>query len=149
MFDEFADLLYTNREQWVDLADPQLVFDSYAQELGLDLTQFTADRQSAEADASINDDEADAAALGLTNTPSLFLRGRPLNSSFALQDLAGIIEAELDLFENPFVIDRATGDIMVSRAFSSDASAVETFDVRISDLDGNSVIETVTVNVTA
>ncbi len=152
MFNEMADLIYGNRESWVDSADPQIaqaVFDGFARTLGLDLDQFAVDRVDAAADESINQDEADAAALGLTGTPSLFLNGQQLSPNAALSNLSLIIEAELENFDAPFVIDRLSGEITVATTDSLAAASVETLDVRITDVDGNSVIETITINVTA
>ena len=148
MFAEMVDLLFENQSDWSNATDPQLLFDSYAFSLGLDMDQFAEDRVSDAANASIDDDEDDAAALGATGTPTIYLQGQQLLTTSALTGLSNIIEAQLDLFDDPFVIDRLTGTISVSTAASFSSSSVETFDVRITDIDGNSVTETVTINVT-
>ena len=151
MFDEMVDLLLTNQSEWSGAADPQPLFDGYAQSLGLDMTQFAADRIDPAIDAGITADDNDAAALGANGTPTIYLEGRRIDNGEAFSDFVGIIEDELDDYDAPFIVDRLTGDIIVSPAAFLNASStpVRSFDVRITDASGVTTTESVTVNVTA
>ena len=114
MFEAMADLMFENQRDWEFVDNPQSFFDEYALELGLDLNQFAADRVDPEIDERIQRDINSANSLGLSATPTFYLNGRELDLAEALNDFHEIIEDELDDFDDPFLIDRSTGGIIVS-----------------------------------
>jgi protein-disulfide isomerase len=75
-FWEMHDKLYENQSQWVSSSDPQTLFNTYAQTIGLNLNQFKTDYASSKVNDAIN---ADLAAFGKTGkdkaTPTFFLDG--------------------------------------------------------------------------
>lgn len=75
-FWQMHDALYENQSAWVSLANPQSAFDSYAKNLGLNMSQFDSDYASSKVNDSIN---ADLDAFNKTgqqmSTPSFFLDG--------------------------------------------------------------------------
>jgi hypothetical protein len=150
MFDEMADLMFVNQTDWDTAADPQPFFDAYAVDLGLDMTQFVADRVDPAIDARVQRDLDDAAVLGANATPAFYLDGRFIDNNDALDDFAQIISDELDDFDAPFVVDRLSGEILVApnTSFNASSTPVRTFSVRITDLAGETTTELVTVNVT-
>jgi protein-disulfide isomerase len=71
------DALYDTQSDWVSSQSPQTQFNSYAQQLGLDVEKFKADYASAKVNDAIN---ADLAAFNKTGqemaTPTFFINGR-------------------------------------------------------------------------
>ena len=74
-FWEMFGLLYSNGKDWDTLSDPTSVFDGYAQKLGLNMTQFTADMNSAVVAKKISDSTVAATAAGIDATPTFFING--------------------------------------------------------------------------
>jgi protein-disulfide isomerase len=72
---EMYDLLYTNQDTWVNSADPLTIFVSYATQLKLDTARFKSEVQANKYSAIINQDQADATALGINSTPTFYING--------------------------------------------------------------------------
>jgi protein-disulfide isomerase len=78
-FEAMYDLLFQPQDQWGHQDSPEEPrFFDYAEELGLDMDRFRADYDDPEARARIEQDEADARALGITGTPTMFMDGERL-----------------------------------------------------------------------
>lgn len=79
---QMHDKLYTNQDQWAGASNPQTNFDTYAQQIGLNVSQFNRDYASDQVNNSIN---ADLAAFAKTGkemaTPTFFLDGKYVNNS--------------------------------------------------------------------
>jgi protein-disulfide isomerase len=75
----------------VDRATVELL----ARELGLDMVRFRADLDSHAYRASIDADQADARALGVSGTPTFFLNGRPVHGNQSLKAFAELVDQEL------------------------------------------------------
>jgi protein-disulfide isomerase len=83
-FWQMHDKLYENQNAWVNASNPQSLFDSYAQQIGLNINKFNADYGSEKVNNAIN---ADLAAFQKTGkdqaTPTFFLNGQNVpNSQF-------------------------------------------------------------------
>lgn len=78
-FWEFHDLLYKNQSAWSSSKTPETYFDSYAEQVGIDVARFKADLASSEVNALVQADRAEAQRLGLTGTPSFILDGKKLD----------------------------------------------------------------------
>lgn len=78
-FWEMHDKLYGQSDwiSWSQSGDSNVAptFRGYAQQLGLDMTKYDADVNSAQVLARINADRAEAEKLGFTGTPSFVLDG--------------------------------------------------------------------------
>ena len=83
-FWEMHDLFFENQSTWKGMEagvfDQQI--EAYAEEVGLDLTQFRADFASAEVAAIVAGDEQYLDNLGIIGTPTFFLNGDILSSQF-------------------------------------------------------------------
>ena len=75
-FWEMHDLLYREQSVWSKAADPRVLFNAYAGMLGLNIDRFRKDMESDQAKARVKSDEHQAAALGLANTPTIFINDR-------------------------------------------------------------------------
>ncbi|HET8708900.1 MAG TPA: thioredoxin domain-containing protein [Candidatus Saccharimonadales bacterium] len=100
---EMHDLLYTNQNAWAGSSNAQAIFEGYAQQLGLNMTQFKKDYSSQKVNNAIN---ADVAAFKKTGdpeaTPTFYLDGKKLDNT-SLMDSNGpsvakfskVIDAEI------------------------------------------------------
>lgn len=82
---EMHNALYDTQSDWSSSQSPQTIFESYAKQLGLDVTKFKADYASSKVNDAIN---ADVAAFNKTGqemaTPTFFLDGKYVpNGSFS------------------------------------------------------------------
>ncbi|OYP37519.1 Ig-like domain-containing protein [Rhodopirellula sp. MGV] len=130
-FDEMVDLLFTNQSQWSSASDPTSLFNSYAQQLQIDLTQFTSDRQAQTIENRIERDQADASDLGLNSTPSFFVNGTATSNPETLAAFRPIIQAEIDDSDRAFALDRLTGEITVADSGQLDFETTPTFNLSV------------------
>ncbi len=102
---QMHDLLYKNQNSWASSGDPLTLFDGYAKQLGLNVSQFNTDYASDKVNNSIN---ADVAAFNKTGqqmaTPTFFLDGKyidntqladPQTGAPSLQKFQSVINAEI------------------------------------------------------
>lgn len=82
-FWEMHDLLFSQRDSWVNLSSDKRgdVFLGFAQQLGLNTDQFTTDQSSKVVAAKISRDRALGAKLGVDSTPSLFIGSTKVDST--------------------------------------------------------------------
>ncbi|MAS35466.1 MAG: disulfide bond formation protein DsbA [Anaerolineaceae bacterium] len=74
---EMQELLFTRQTEWGEQRTPQTDrFINYAQELGLDIDQFTAALDDSAVFEKIERDRQDGIALGVDGTPTFFINGR-------------------------------------------------------------------------
>lgn len=118
MFDEYVDLLFTNQDEWEGQSDPQPFFESYADDLGLDRTQFATDQ----ADTDLTDrvqrdfDAVTTLLSGQLNigTPTFFLQGAQITMNPpTMQEFSDVIQNALDAVDDTFALNRITGEITV------------------------------------
>jgi len=84
---EMYDLLYEQQDAWKDSKTPNVIFEGYASQLGLDTAKFKTDFASSEINEIINADYAEGTRLGVDSTPSFFLQGKKITDT--PRDLAG------------------------------------------------------------
>jgi protein-disulfide isomerase len=77
-FWEMHDLLYESQKLWSDDANPRPIFLKFARDLGLDTERFDRDLGGEEVKMRIEADQAAAARLGITGTPTILINGRLL-----------------------------------------------------------------------
>jgi protein-disulfide isomerase len=72
--------LFNNQDTWAPLSSDkaQVTFQTYAEELGLDMKKFNTDYASQAAYSTINSDIQDGDDMGVNGTPTLFLNGKLL-----------------------------------------------------------------------
>lgn len=87
--------MYETQTQWGEQQVPaDATFREMAAGLGLDMARWDADYASPEVAARVQQDLADANALGLSGTPSFFLNGQPLQPESA-EDLTRALDQAL------------------------------------------------------
>jgi hypothetical protein len=80
-FFEMHDLLYKNQAVWETSSDPLTIFSGYAQQLGLNISDFKAYYASEEANASINADLQEGKNKGVSGTPTFYINGKQMNNT--------------------------------------------------------------------
>jgi protein-disulfide isomerase len=80
-FWEMHDLLYREQSVWSKAPDVRLLFNSYAGILGLNIDRFKKDMETDKVKARVTFDQQQGTALGVKNTPTIFLNNRALNPS--------------------------------------------------------------------
>jgi len=95
---QMHDKLYENQNQWVSASNPLSDFQTYAQEIGLNVSKFNSDYAGSAVNDSINADLAAFAKTGKEQaTPTFFLDGKALdNSQFLDPQTGGISVAKFD-----------------------------------------------------
>jgi protein-disulfide isomerase len=72
-FWQMHDLLYREQAVWSKATDARALFNSYAGMLQLDLERFKKDMDSPEVEKTVDLDQGRGAAIGVKNTPTIFL----------------------------------------------------------------------------
>ena len=140
MFEEMGDLLFDRQNDWNSLNDPVPTFESYATELGLNLTEYRSVVSDPATDARISSDFSNAVQLGASGTPSFFLQGERIDNPANLADFESVIQAEVDALDEAFAINYKTGEIVVANesALAALGTNAETKTVQVSDASGAS-----------
>ncbi|HSX37047.1 MAG TPA: thioredoxin domain-containing protein [Patescibacteria group bacterium] len=100
-FWQMHDTLYENQDPngkagWVASSDPlNQYFVSFAQQLGLNVTQFKTDFASDKVNNLIQADLGEANKLGLTGTPTFFVDGKQVQISNTAGDFQKVLNAEI------------------------------------------------------
>ncbi len=79
-FWEMHDKLFEGQKEWERLKDPQMLYDRYAKEIGLDMVRFETDRKSNSVHAAVQKDLQDVQDLGGTGTPTFVLNGKKIEN---------------------------------------------------------------------
>jgi len=95
-FWQMHDLLFREQAVWSQSTDARALFSAYAGMLQLDLNRFKQDMDSGEVQQQVEVDQHRGAAIGVKNTPTIFLNNEAiptdqLNPSL----LPGVVEAAL------------------------------------------------------
>jgi protein-disulfide isomerase len=94
-FWQMHDKLYESQNEWVSSPNPQSFFNTYAQQIGLDINKFKQDYASSQVNDAIN---ADLNAFNKTGkekaTPTLFLNGAYLPLSGLVDPQTGQPQAD-------------------------------------------------------
>ena len=77
-FWEMHDMLFREQRVWSSATDAGMLFDTYAETLGLDLNQFRKDVKSDKVRERIESDQARARSLGVKTAPTLFVDKRAM-----------------------------------------------------------------------
>lgn len=94
-FEKMHQRMFQTQATWGEQQDSQApLFRSYAQDLGLDMTQYDRDVNSSTVAQRVQKDIDDGVALGVTGTPTFFLNGKKVTLS-STQDLVQAIEGAL------------------------------------------------------
>ncbi len=102
---EMHDLLYEQNgayynsgqkvQNWISATDPLAFFSQYAQQLGLNVTQFKQDYASEKVNNAINADVSAGNKLNVDSTPTFYLDGQKVQPSPTVASFSQLIDAEI------------------------------------------------------
>lgn len=78
--------------QWAASNNPQPFFESYAQQLKLNMEQFKRDMASAEVNGLITADMEAGRNGGVTGTPSFFIDGKKIDTPTSIEEFSKVID---------------------------------------------------------
>lgn len=100
-FWEMYNLLYQNQLAWSSGSNPSATFEQYAQQLGLNVSQFKTDVASPETNDIINADIAEfKKTKEALSTPSFFLDGKKVTPQPSLESFSELIDAAIAAKKN-------------------------------------------------
>ena len=96
-FWEMHDALYdsSNWQVWSTASDPTPYFNQYAQQLGLNVTQFKSDFASSKVNDLVNADMAAGTKLNVQGTPTFYLDGKEVSVGNSVASFEKVINAEI------------------------------------------------------
>lgn len=99
-FWEMHDLLYEKQSEWSSSNSVNSMFNSYAQQLGLNLNKFKKDFASSEVNARINADKNEFNKTGEPlSTPTYFLNGKKIQAT-SVDEFSKLIDEALKKSES-------------------------------------------------
>lgn len=91
-FFEMHDLLYENQDSWASLPDPTSVFESFANQLGLNIEQYKTDIASESVAGTINADIKQGNDAGVSSTPTFVLNGQKIENPESFDGFKKVID---------------------------------------------------------
>jgi protein-disulfide isomerase len=91
-FFEMHDVLYENQASWRNTNNAISFFDTYAQQLDLDMAKYKQDFASEETNDAINADMREGQNAGATSTPTFVLDGKKIENPRDLEGFNKLIE---------------------------------------------------------
>lgn len=95
-FFEMHDLLFDRQEDWEDLDDPFDTFVEYANELELDIEQFTEVYNADETKKKVQADLLEGTQAGVNSTPTFYLNGQKLRNPGSYDEFANMIQLAIE-----------------------------------------------------
>lgn len=94
-FEQMYSMMFTTQKSWAEKKFSQApLFRTYAQKLGLDMTQYDKDLASKSVADRVQKDVDDGQSLGIQGTPTFYVNGQPLQPQ-SLGDLKKAIDQAL------------------------------------------------------
>ncbi|MEE2036839.1 thioredoxin domain-containing protein [Nocardiopsis sp. CT-R113] len=95
-FEEMYVRMYETQAAWGESQESQIrVFLGFAEELDLDMAEFTRTMAAPETAERVQADFDDGVALGVQGTPTIYVNGRQTESMPGYEALSALIDAEL------------------------------------------------------
>lgn len=92
-FWEMETVIYENQDKWDEEADPRPMFAKYAEEMGLNVTQFNTDMNSDIVKNIVNDSIEKGKVIGISYTPSFFINGKLIQNPPSYEAFKQIIRS--------------------------------------------------------
>jgi len=91
-FWEMHDQIFENQSSWSESTNPRSLFNSYAENIGLNLEQFKQDIESSQVKDKVNKDYNSGIQAGVPGTPTFFLNGEKINTPRSYDEFRSILE---------------------------------------------------------
>ena len=91
-FWEMGDMLFRNQSEWSESTTAVAIFESYAQELGLDMAKYKVDVKSDATKARVEKNKKSGEMSAIDHTPTFFLNGKVIKNPESKEELNTLIE---------------------------------------------------------
>ncbi|MBI5400616.1 MAG: thioredoxin domain-containing protein [Candidatus Yonathbacteria bacterium] len=91
-FWEMADLIFKNQSDWSESISAQIIFEGYAQKIGLNIAQFKTDMKSDAVKARVERDRKSGQLSNIDHTPTFFINGKIATNPRSKEELKALIE---------------------------------------------------------
>ncbi|MEK7568852.1 MAG: thioredoxin domain-containing protein [Patescibacteria group bacterium] len=91
-FWEMAELLFKNQSDWSESVTAQIIFEGYAEKLGLDIAQYKKDVKSDAVKAKVERDHKSGQLSNIDHTPTFFINGKMATNPRSKEELKALIE---------------------------------------------------------
>ena len=91
-FWKMHELLYERQAAWKNSADPYVIFEGYAKELGLDMEQYKLDVKSKSVENTIKADQKAGQAAQVASAPTFFINGRIVAANMDFDGFVKLID---------------------------------------------------------
>lgn len=91
-FFEMHDLLFQSQNAWSGSTNPTPIFESYAEQLDLDMEKFRTDMRSEAVNNAVQADRNHARSEGFQSTPTFVLDGQKIENPRSLEDFKKLID---------------------------------------------------------
>lgn len=95
-FWEMHDVLFERQQEWSNLRNPENLFISYAESIGLDRERFLSNYKDKSLDEKIEADRKSALSLGVQGTPTFFLNGKKIENPRGYEAFKSLLESSLN-----------------------------------------------------
>lgn len=99
-FWEMHDMLFERQQQWSSVTNASSIFESYAQELELDMDRYREDVNSEETSKAITSSLSVGTSIGINATPTYFVNGEKIPTPQSVEEFSAAIQAALDASDN-------------------------------------------------
>jgi len=87
-----ADMLFKDQSEWSESVTAQIIFEGYAQKLGLDIAQYKTDAKSDAVKAKVERDQKSGKLSNIDHTPTFFINGKLATNPRSKEELKALIE---------------------------------------------------------
>lgn len=91
-FWEMADMLFKNQSDWSESVTAGMIFEGYAEKLGLDMDQYKADVKSDAVKEKVSRDQKSGKLSLIDHTPTFFINGKMATNPRSKEEFKALIE---------------------------------------------------------
>lgn len=91
-FWEMVDLIFKNQSEWSESATASVIFEGYAEKLGLDVALYKNDASSDAVKAKVDRDQKSGKLSAVDHTPTFFINGKMSDNPRSTEDIKVLIE---------------------------------------------------------
>ncbi len=99
-FWEMHDMLFERQPEWSGVTNATTIFESYANELGLDIDAYREGVASEETSKTINSSLSIGTNIGVNATPTYFVNGEQIPTPQSVEEFSAVIQAALESASN-------------------------------------------------
>lgn len=131
-FWDMQNMLFSNQQAWSNASDARIIFEGYAEKLGLEVEKYKADVSGLGAKNRVDADIQRGRALNITGTPTIYVNGVSVPfPQMSVEGLRQVIDAELQKAGNAQTAPAPTSTATNTSANSSANSNAKSADTTV------------------